>query len=97
MRKSDREPAGRVVVAKEGFGDRSASEFPWIPGFQNGWNVVFRPVDRQGATILQNQDDWFSCGSHSLQQLLLIVGQTEVRAIESLALYVLVIIFVKVV
>src|ERR1700679_739812 len=83
--KRDREPARRIVVAKKGFGNCSASELSWIPGFENGRDVLFCPADRQRPALLENYDDWFSCGTHSLQQLLLIAGQTKVGAVDPLA------------
>src|ERR1700733_13871411 len=83
--KRDREPASRIVVAKNSFGDCSASELSWIPCFENGWDVLLCPADRQRPAIFQHQNNRFSGGNDSLQQLLLISGQIKVRTIESLA------------
>src|SRR5882757_3937167 len=84
-RKSNREPAGRVVVTEEGFSDRLPAKLARIPGFEDSGNMFLRPTNRQGPSVLKNQNYRLARGGNSFKQLFLIVRQVKRRAVETLA------------
>src|SRR6185437_10876333 len=75
LRKCHRDSSSRVVVAEERLRNSPSSKLTWIPSFQNRWNVLRGPGDRQRPAILQNQDDRFPGCRDRFEQLLLIARE----------------------
>ena len=73
--------AGGIVVAGEGFGDGGAAFFAGIPGFEDGGGVLLRPVDGEGAAVLQNDDERLAGGGDGFEKLLLRGGQVDAGAV----------------
>ncbi len=87
--KGKRKPAGGVVVAGEGAGDRRAAFHAGIPCLQNGGRMVFRPGEGQGAAGERDDHDRLARRGHGLEHLLLRRGKRNggaVAAVEPLDL-----------
>src|SRR5689334_13010000 len=84
-RKGDREPARRIVIAKQGLRDGASAQFAGIPRFQNRRYMLGCPSDAQRPSVLQNEHDWFARPNDSLQKFLLLAGKIEVGTVKAFA------------
>ena len=77
----DGEAAGGIVGAGEDVGERGAAFFARIPGFENRGSVIVGPIDGESAATGEYDDERFTGGGKSLEELLLRGGETDVGAI----------------
>src|SRR5581483_6512325 len=81
MRKSDRQLAAGIYIAKQHFCGRRAAFFTQIPTFEDRGNVLCDVVDRKWPAIDKQHDSWRSCFNYLSDQLALCSEQIERIAI----------------
>src|SRR5690554_5925690 len=76
-----RQPAGRVIVAKQYSGQSGPSFLSGIPGLYYSVDVFLCPVYCYGTAVKKCQNNGFSCGRHSFQQFFLHPGKLQVSPV----------------